>query len=130
MISVRDFNDWRRKARRCLRDGITPEEVRFASEDDDQPLLDLPEEAPEQPHEQSGEALHEPQRGVGNLPPAGVNRQRVPAARHLDDLGHALIALLLLVGRVGDRPGDRMVRVGLDDQHWTPLRVHRVHLRL
>ncbi|OAI55477.1 DNA polymerase [Planctomyces sp. SCGC AG-212-M04] len=51
MISVRDFDDWRRKARRFLRDGIPPEEVSFTSEDDDQPLLDLPEETPEQPHE-------------------------------------------------------------------------------
>jgi DNA polymerase len=51
MIPVRDFDDWRRKARRCLRDGIPPEEVRFVSEGDDQPLLDLPDDASEQPHE-------------------------------------------------------------------------------
>jgi uracil-DNA glycosylase len=51
MIPVRDFDDWRRKARRCLREGIPPEEVRFTSEDDDQPLLNLPDETPEQLYE-------------------------------------------------------------------------------
>src|SRR5688572_19276979 len=80
--------------------------------------------------DRSCESLDELERPRGDFPPAGVDRQRVPAARHLDDLGHALVALLLLVSRVGDRPGDRLVRVGRNDQHWTPLRVHRVDLRL
>src|SRR5215470_16191009 len=78
----------------------------------------------------SCEALDELERLLGDLPPAGVDRQRVAAARHLDDLGHALVALLLFVGRVRDRPGNRMVRIGRDDEHWTPLRVRRVDLRL
>jgi hypothetical protein len=55
------------------------------------------------------ESLH------GDFPPAGVDRQRVPAARHLGDLGHARVALLPFVGRVRDRPRDRMVGVGRDD---------------
>src|SRR5262249_22252861 len=46
------------------------------------------------------ESLDEIERLLGDLPPAGVDRQRVPATRHLDDLGHALIALLLFVSRV------------------------------
>jgi hypothetical protein len=76
------------------------------------------------------EPLDELKRLLGDLAPAGVDRQRVPASRHLDDLGHALIAPLLFVGGVRDRPGDRLVRVGRDDQHRTPLRVRRVDLRL
>src|SRR6476619_5719598 len=59
----------------------------------------------------SREPLDELECLPGDLPPAGVDRQRVPAVRHLDDLGHARVARLLLVGRVRDRPGDRMVRV-------------------
>ncbi len=51
MIPVRGFDDWRRKARRALRDGIPPAEVSFFSEEDGQPLLNLAEEQPDQPHE-------------------------------------------------------------------------------
>src|SRR5262245_39401551 len=82
--------------------------------------------------ERSGSAvlLDELERLFGDLAPAGVDRQRGPAAHHLDNLGHALVALLLFVRRVGDRPGDRMIRVGRDDQHRAPLRVRRVDLRL
>src|SRR5580704_4882930 len=72
----------------------------------------------------------ERERPLGDLSPAGVDRKRVPAARHLDNLGHALVALLLFVGRVRDRPRDRMVRVGRDDQHRTTVRVRRLDLRL
>ena len=43
------------------------------------------------------EPLDEGERGVGDLAPAAVDRQRVAAAGDLDDLGHALVALLLLV---------------------------------
>src|SRR5262252_4068254 len=76
------------------------------------------------------EPLDELERLLGDLPPAGVDCQRVPAVRHLDDLGHALVAFLLFVGRVRDRPGNRMVRVGGDDQHRTALRVRRVDFGL
>src|SRR5215472_6081994 len=74
----------------------------------------------------SREPLYELERLFGDLPPAGVDRERVPPARHLDDLGHAVVALLLLVCRVRDRPRNRMVRVGRDDQHRTTHRVLRV----
>ena len=36
----------------------------------------------------------ERERGVGALPPAAVDRQRVPAIGHLDDLGNTRIVLL------------------------------------
>src|ERR1039458_255976 len=38
-----------------------------------------------------GEALNELHRGLGDLAPAVVDCQRVPAARHLDDLGDARV---------------------------------------
>ena len=45
------------------------------------------------------EALDERERGVGDFAPAAVDRQRVAAARDLDDLGDARVALLLLERR-------------------------------
>src|SRR5438445_5972394 len=45
--------------------------------------------------ERSDEALNEGERCVGDLSPAAVDCQRVPAAGDLDELGHALIALLV-----------------------------------
>src|SRR5205807_6268642 len=39
-----------------------------------------------------GEALHERQRGVSDLPPPVVDGERVPLAGHFDDLGHVLVA--------------------------------------
>src|SRR5262245_24847425 len=77
----------------------------------------------------SCEPLDELERRLGDLPPPGVDRQRVPAARHLDHLGHALVALLLLVCRVRYRKRDRLIPIGRDDQHRTPFRVRRVDLR-
>src|SRR5262252_8461777 len=76
------------------------------------------------------EPLDELERLLGDLPPADVDCQRVPAARHLDDLGDDLVTFLLFVGRVRDRPVNRMIRGGRDDKHWTPLRVRRVDLCL
>jgi hypothetical protein len=43
------------------------------------------------------EPLYERERRVGDLAPATVDHQRVAAVRHLDDLGHAVIAPLLVV---------------------------------
>src|SRR5687767_3020041 len=40
----------------------------------------------------SCEPLDELERLLGNLAPAGIDRQRVPAAGHLHDLGHARVA--------------------------------------
>src|SRR5262245_7983254 len=76
------------------------------------------------------EPLDELEHCLGDLPPASVDCERVPPVRHLDDFGHALVALLLLVGGVRDGPGDRLVRVGRDDQHRTPIRIRRVDLCL
>src|ERR1700687_4446613 len=45
------------------------------------------------------EALHKRESRVGDLAPATVDDQRVPAILHLDDLAHALVSLLPLVGR-------------------------------
>src|SRR5262249_45752754 len=77
-----------------------------------------------------GKTLGELERLVGDLPPAGVNGQRVPTVRHLDDLCDGLVALLFLIGSVRDRPRDGMVRVGRDDQHRPPLRIRRIDLDL
>src|SRR5262249_24377253 len=78
----------------------------------------------------SREPLDEFEHLLGDVTPAGVDRQRVPAVRHLDDLGHAFVALLLLVRRLRDREGDRMIRVGRHDPHRTAVRIHRVDLGL
>src|SRR4051812_31641033 len=62
------------------------------------------------------EAPNERERRVGDLAPAAVDRERVPAVLDLDDLGHALVVLLLLVRGVRDRPRDRVVLLAGDDQ--------------
>ena len=69
------------------------------------------------------EPFDEPERRVGDLAPAAVDGERVAAALDLDDLGHARVALLVLVGGVGDRPGDGVVLLAGDDQQWATLRV-------
>src|SRR3954453_20594462 len=63
----------------------------------------------------SGEPLEELQGGVADLAPAAVNRQRVATVRNRFDLGYARVALLLVVGGAGDRPGDRVVLLAVDD---------------
>jgi hypothetical protein len=63
-----------------------------------------------------GEALHEREGCIGDLAPAAVDRERVPAIGNLDDLCHSLAALLLFVGGVGDREWDRVVLLAGDDQ--------------
>src|SRR5438046_10152015 len=50
------------------------------------------------------EALDEGERRLGDLPPAAVDGERVPAVGHLGDLGHGLVPLLLFVRGVRDRP--------------------------
>jgi hypothetical protein len=42
------------------------------------------------------EALYELERGVGDFPPAAVDRKRMSAVRDLLDLGHAPVPLLPL----------------------------------
>ena len=62
------------------------------------------------------EPLDEAERGLGNLVPAAVDGERMAAVRDLDDLGHALVPLLLLVRRVRDRPRHDVVLLAVDDQ--------------
>ena len=76
----------------------------------------------------SGEALDEVQRGLGDLLPAAVDHERVPAVRQLLDLRDPGVALLALVGGVGDRPRDRVVLLAGDDQQRPARRVLRVDL--
>src|SRR3954449_1850164 len=55
------------------------------------------------------EALHERERLLGDLAPAAVDGEGVPAIRDLLDLRHALVPLLPLEGRVRYRPRDGVV---------------------
>src|SRR4051794_33618993 len=63
-----------------------------------------------------GEAFDELERCGGDLSPAAVDRQSVAAVRDLHDLGDAGVVLLLLEGRVHDRPRDRVVGLSRDQQ--------------
>src|SRR6267142_2692278 len=81
-------------------DKLRPDEPAATNNDDFHPAP--PRSPAGLTRDRSCESLDELERLVRDLPPAGVDRQRVPAARHLDDLGHALVALLLFVRRVGD----------------------------
>src|SRR5438046_7473217 len=56
----------------------------------------------------SEEAPDERERSAGDLPPSAIDRERVPAVGHFNDLGHADVALLLLERRIRDRPGNRV----------------------
>ncbi len=60
----------------------------------------------------------------------GVDDQRVPAVGKLDDLGHARVALLLLIGSFSYRHGDCVVRSTLDNQQRSAVGVFRVDLGL
>src|SRR4051812_11500095 len=76
------------------------------------------------------ESLHEGECRVGYLAPAAVDREGVPAVRDLLDLGHGLVPLLPLVGRVCDRPRDRVVLLPVDDQQRAALGMLRLGLCL
>src|SRR4051812_11909621 len=62
------------------------------------------------------EALDELERCVRDLAPAAVDRQRVSTAGDLDELSHARVVLLLLVGGVAERMRHRVVLLAADDQ--------------
>jgi len=62
------------------------------------------------------EPLDEGQRRVGHFTPSAVDDEGVTAVRHLDDLGDGLVALLLLVGGVRDRPANGVVLLAGDDE--------------
>src|SRR5437763_15739164 len=63
-----------------------------------------------QPASLLDESFDERQRGVGDLAPAAVDRERVATVGDLGDLGGAVVVSLPLVGGVGDRPRDGVVR--------------------
>ena len=69
------------------------------------------------------EPLDEVECGLRDLLPAVVDGQRVAAVGHLLDLGDARVALLPLVGGVGDRPGNRVVLPPVEDQQRAPIGV-------
>src|SRR5437773_10103325 len=77
-----------------------------------------------------GEALDEGERRLGDLPPAAVDHERVPAVGYLGDRGQGLVPLLLLVRGVRDRQRDRVVLLAVDDQERPARGVLRVDLRL
>src|SRR3954451_21489276 len=62
------------------------------------------------------EAVDERQRGIGDVAPACVDRERVTATLELDDLGNTRVALLALEGGVRNRPRNGVVVVCGDDQ--------------
>ena len=74
------------------------------------------------------EAHHERKRSVGDLTPAAVDDEPMPAVGDLDDLRDCLVALLPLVGRVRDRPGRGVVLLAGDDQQRSPVGVVAVDL--
>ena len=76
------------------------------------------------------EPLDEVERSLRDLLPAVVDGQRVAAVGHLLDLGDAWVALLPLVGGVGDRPGNRVVLLPDEDQQRATIGVLRVGLQL
>src|ERR1700722_1952398 len=78
----------------------------------------------------AGEALDEREGGVGDLAPAAVDDPRVPAAGALDHLGHAGVALLVLVGGTRDRRRRGVVFLAGDEQHRAAARIASVDLRL
>jgi len=112
MLLVHDFDEWRRKARRQLRDGIPPEEVRFGSEEDSQPLLNLPEDLPEQAHE------HVPP-GMFPRVPAGFLETARSVACHSDRHRWDLLYRVLWRLTHGE---PELLDVAVDDD------VHRLHL--
>ncbi len=112
MPAVRDFDDWRRKARRCLRDGIPPEEVRFTSEDEDQPILDLPDDTASQEHEPVPPGM------FPRVPAAFIETAR-SAACHTDRGRWDLLYRILWRLTHGE---PELLDVAVDDD------VHRLHL--
>src|SRR5712692_2984001 len=78
----------------------------------------------------SDEALDEGERGVGDLAPAAVDGERVPAAGDRDELRDRLVPLLAVVGGLRDRRRHGVILVPDDDQQRPPLRVLGVDLRL
>src|ERR1700681_3221154 len=75
------------------------------------------------------EALDEREGLVGDVAPALIDDERVAPARNLDDLGHGLVVLLILVGGFGNRGWNRVILFAGDDQQWAAVGVLGVDLR-
>jgi transposase len=73
------------------------------------------------------ESFEEGECGVGDVGPAVVEDQGMPAAFDLDVLGGFGILELLLVAAVGECPGGGGVVGARDDQQWPPVGVLDVH---
>src|SRR5436309_15843597 len=67
---------------------------------------------------------------VGDLAPAAVDHECVTPVGQLDDLGHALVALLLVVDAFCHRTWGGVVLLARDDQQRPAVRVLRVDLDL
>src|SRR5947207_12377895 len=77
-----------------------------------------------------GEALDKRERFVGDLAPTAVDRQRMPAVRDPRDLGDTGVASLLLVRRVDDCPGHRVILLAGYEQQRAAVGTLAVDLRL
>src|SRR6266576_6437111 len=77
-----------------------------------------------------GGALDERERLVGDLAPAAVDRERMPAVRDRRDLGDTGVASLLLVRRVDDCPRHRMIALAGYEQQRAAFGILAVYLRL
>src|SRR4051794_605354 len=77
------------------------------------------------------EALDEVERGLGDLLPTAVDRDRVTTVRNLDVLRYRVLVLrLLLECRFGNRRRGLMVLFADEDQHGTAFRSFLVSLGL
>src|SRR4051794_30198583 len=77
-----------------------------------------------------GEALDERERLVGDLAPAAIDRERMPAVRDPRDLGDTGVTSLLVVRRVDDCPRHRVIAFARDEQQWSAFGILAVDLRL
>src|SRR3954454_12171281 len=76
-----------------------------------------------------GEFPYESERGLRDLTPAAVDREGVASSDDLHDLCDALVALLLLVRRVRNRPRNGVVDIAGDDEHRAAVGTLRLDLR-
>src|SRR5271169_427519 len=76
------------------------------------------------------ESADEVEAGLGYFLPSAVDGERVAAVGDFGDFGDAGVLALLLVGGVGDGPGDLVVFLPADDQHGAAVGVLLVGLSL
>src|SRR4051812_28208214 len=76
-----------------------------------------------------GEALDKRERLVGDLAPTAVDRERMPAVRDPRDLGDTGVPSLLLVRRIDDCPGHRVILLAGYEQQRAAVGTLAVYLR-